>query len=134
LQFLLGLVLGAAGMVVCLYGGVLVREQPDWRTGAVVLALLAITQWISYFVFRRHIALQVLCGTILCIAIAVPLIYSNYSFFWEVRYPDGSSPITWRSDMALLLLTVITQAISSLAFRRIRLGKRGTREATGTRR
>jgi hypothetical protein len=74
--------------------------------------------------------LQILLGLALCIVIAVWLIYSSFSFFWESRYPDGSNPITWRSDMVLLLLLAITQGISFLVFRRIRL--HGRRPLTGT--
>ncbi|MGA2273318.1 MAG: hypothetical protein ABSH00_07180 [Bryobacteraceae bacterium] len=124
-QVLFGLVLGAAGIVVGLYRGLLLNGQPDWRTGAAVLLLMATTQWISFCAFRRHIALQVIFGVILCMATAVSLFRSSHSFFWETRYPDGSNPITSRSDIALLLLIAITQGISFLTFRRIRHSKRG---------
>jgi hypothetical protein len=117
LRVLFGLVLGVAGIVVSLYLGFLVNGQPDWRTDVVVLVLLATTQWVSFLAFRRHIALQVLCGLVLFMAVAGSLIYSSLSFFWETRYPDGSNPITWRSDVVLLLLLAITQGISFVAFR-----------------
>jgi|SRR5208283_329342 len=117
LQVLFGLVLGVTGIVVSLYLGPLVNGQPDWRTGVVVLGLLATTQWISFFAFRHRIALQVLFGSVLGTAIAVWLMYSRLSFFWETSYPDGSNPITWRSDVMFLLLLAVTQAISFFVFR-----------------
>src|SRR5271157_1515504 len=117
LRVLFGFALGVAGIVVSLYLGFLLNGQPDWRTGVVVLLLLATAQGISLLAFRRHIALQVLCGLVLFMAVAVSLIYSSHSFFWETRYPDGSNPITWRSDVVLLLLLAITQGISFLGFR-----------------
>jgi hypothetical protein len=116
LQVLFGLALGVAAIVTFFWLGLLVNGQPDWRTGGVVLLLLAVTQGVSFFVFRRRIALQVLSGLALCTAVAVWLIYSSRSFFWETRYPDGSNPISWRSDLVLLLLLAITQGISFLAF------------------
>jgi hypothetical protein len=122
LQVLFGLVLGVAGIAASLYLGFLVHGQPDWRTGVVVLLLLATTQWVSFFAFRRHIALQVLFGVVLCMATAVGLVYSKLSFSWEVQYADGSSPITWRSDVLLLLLLAATQGISFLVFHRLRPG------------
>jgi hypothetical protein len=120
LQVLFGLALGVAAMVAFFWLGLLVNGQPDWRTGGVVLLLLAATQGVSFFVFRRRIALQVLSGLALCTAVAAWLIYSSRSFFWETRYPDGSNPITWRSDLVLLLLLAITQGISFLVFHQVR--------------
>jgi hypothetical protein len=117
LQVLFGLVLGVTAAVVTLYLGLLINGQPDWRTGAVALLLLATTQGVSFLAFRHRIAVQVLFGSFLCMAIAVWLIYSSRSFFWEAQYPDGSSPITWRSDVVFLLLLVVTQAISFFIFR-----------------
>jgi len=117
LQVLLGLVLGTTAIVVTLYLGLLINGEPDWRTGGVAILLLATAQWVSFFAFRRRIAVQVLFGSFLCMAIAVWLTYSSRSFFWETQYPDGSSPITWRSDVVFLLLMLVTQAISFLVFR-----------------
>jgi hypothetical protein len=121
LQVLFGVALGVAGIVTFFWLGLLVNGQPGWRTGIMAVLLLAATQVVSFFVFRRRIALQVLSGLVLCAGVAAWLIYSSRSFFWETRYPDGSNPITWRSDLVLLLLLAITQGISFLVFHRIRL-------------
>lgn len=120
LTILLGLGLGVAGLVVCLERGLLVHGRPDLRTGVVVLLLIATAQVISFLVFRRHIALPFFFGVALCLAIGVSLYYSRFVFFWETSYPDGSYPITWRSDLVLLLLMSVAQGISFLAVRWIR--------------
>jgi hypothetical protein len=117
LQVLFGLIMGASGVVVSVYLGFLLRGQPDWRTGVGVFVLIAVTQWVAFLAFRHRIALQVLFGLVGCAAVTAGLIYSSQSFFWETRYPDGSSPITWRSDVALLLLLSLTQWVSALMFR-----------------
>jgi hypothetical protein len=117
LQVLFGLIMGTAGVAASVYLGLLLRGQPDWRTGVGVLIFLAVTQWVAFFAFRHRIALQVLFGLVVCAAVTAGLIYSTLSFFWETRYPDGSNPITWRSDVALLLLLSLTQWVSSLVFR-----------------
>jgi hypothetical protein len=129
LQVLFGLIMGAAGVVVSVYLGLLLRGQPGWRTGVGVLVFLAVTQWVAFFAFRHRITLQILFGLV-CAAVTVGLIYSSLPIFWETRYPDGSSPITWRSDVALLLLLSLTQWVSSLAFRWIK--RYGRRPPSGT--
>ncbi len=69
--------------------------------------------------------LQVLVGLALCAAIGYGLAYSSIAFFWE--HEDPLQPyvesITWRSGVALVVLLVITQAISFFIFRRTRLGR-----------
>lgn len=130
LQALFGLVMGTAGIIVSVYLGLLIKGQPDWRTGIGALVLLAATQWVSFYAFRRGIALQVLLGLGVCAIVIAGLLYSPLSFFWEARYPDGSSPITWRSDVAFLLLLSLSQWASSLAFHWIR--RKGQRPPSGT--
>ena len=61
---------------------------------------------------------QVLLGLVLCIVIAVGLMYSRLPFFWEAHYPDGSYPITWRSGLLFLVLLAVTQWIAFLIFRK----------------
>jgi hypothetical protein len=120
LQVLFGLVLGVTSLVVSLYLGLLVNGQPDWRTGLVVLLLLATMQWVSFFAFRHRIALQVLFGAVLCMAIAIWLFCSSLPLFWEHEDPQPHVySITWRSDVMFLLLLAVTQAISFFVFRRI---------------
>ncbi len=131
LQALFGLLLFAVGAGVCLYLGLLVNgPSPGWRTAIVLLLLVAVTQWTSFWAFRHRIALQVLFGLVLCMAIAVWSLYSRLSFFWETSYPDGSNPITWRSDVMFLLLLAITQWITFWVFRRFRRRGSSTTEPT----
>jgi hypothetical protein len=99
-------------------------NPPTWRSGIVVVILIAFGQWISYRTFRRRIALQVALGFVLCSAIAAWLVYSRFSFFWEVPESDGSVSITWRSDVMLFFTLSVAQGISFSVFRLIRLRKR----------
>jgi hypothetical protein len=123
-QVIFGLVLGVAGVIVCVYLGLLLNGPPGWRTGAAVVLLLAVTQWVSFFSFRRRVALQVLFGSVLCMAVAIWLLYSSVPLFWEQEDQPHVYSITWRSDLAFLLLAAITQVVSFLVFRQIRLSSR----------
>ena len=120
LLVLFGLLLGVASVIVCVYLGFLLRGQPDWRTGVMVVLLLAVTQWVSFFSFHRRIALQVLLGSALCMAVAIWLLYSSVPLFWEQEDQPHVYSITWRSDLVFLLLVAITQGISFLACHWIR--------------
>ncbi len=117
LQVLFGLGLGVVGIVASFWLGLLVNGQPNWRTAGLVLLLLVVTQWISFLAFLHHVVPEVLVGVILCGIVASWLVLSSHSFFWEVRYADGSSPITWRSCVMLTTLLAITQGASFLVFR-----------------
>ncbi len=129
LQVLFGVALGVAALMATFYLGLLVNGQPGLRTAIIALLLLGITQWISFVVIRHHVVTEVLVGLALCAGVASGLIFYSHSFFWEARYPDGSSPITWRSDLVLLILLAATQGISFLVFHRIRL--KGPRPPAG---
>jgi hypothetical protein len=120
LQVLFGLVLGVAGIMATFYLGLLVNGQPGLRTAILGLLLLGITQWISLVAFRRHVVAEVLVGVVLCAGVASWLVFFSHSFFWEAHYPDGSSPITWRSDLMLLVLLALTQGVSFVVFQRLR--------------
>jgi len=96
-----------------------------WRSGIVLLLLIGAAQWISVWTFRRRIALRVFLGLALCAAITTCLLYSIYSFSWELQGSDGTFLLTWRTDGVILLLLSITQGLSFLAFRLIRL-RRGS--------
>jgi hypothetical protein len=122
LQVLFGLGLCVVGIVASFWLGLLVNGQPNWRTAGLALLLLAVTQWISFVAFRRHVVLEVLVGIILCVIVASWLVLSTHSFFWEIRYADGSSPITWRSCVMLTTLLAITQGASFLVFSWFKLG------------
>jgi hypothetical protein len=128
-QIAFGLLLGLNGLVVLLYLGFLVRGQPDLWTGAWSVGVLAMTQGIAIFAFRRHIAIQIVFGLGLCAAVVFGLIYSPIAFFWETPNPDGSFSETWRSCLVLLLLLIATQWISSLVFLRT-LANRRRNDAT----
>ena len=118
LKVLLGLVLAAASLVVCLYLGVLVTDRgPDWRTGILVVVVLVTTQLGSFSVFRRRIAPQFFTGCLICAAITLLAFYVNPSLPWEPQYPDGSTPITWRSGLLFLALLTIAQLIVFWVFR-----------------
>jgi hypothetical protein len=74
---------------------------------------------------------QVLFGLALCATIAIWLVYSPLPMFWELEDPQPHVySITWRSGVALILLLAITQGISFLVFRCIRLFSRGRRRVT----
>jgi len=117
-QALFGLAMGLIGVAVSANLGLLLRGQPDWRTGIGVLVLLAVTQWVAFFAFRHRIALQVLLGLAWSAMLASAWLYLGP--FWESSAsPDGNSyTLTWRTDLALLLLVIATQWISVLIFRR----------------
>ena len=120
LQVAFGLLLAVTGLAALAFLGVLIKDRPDWRTGAWLLAILAVGQAVAKLVFRREIALQVLIGLITCVMIATALIYTRLSFFWEPRYPDGSTPITWRSGVMFVILVAISQFASSAIFKGVR--------------
>jgi hypothetical protein len=83
------------------------------------LLLIGMTQWVSFWAYRRRVAFQVFFGLTLCLALAVILTYSRFSFFWEIQYPDKSNPITWRSGLLFLVLLAVTQWLASLIFRKL---------------
>lgn len=123
LQVLFGLLLGSSGVVVCFNLGLVVRGgSPDWQTAMVLLLLVAGTQWVAFFAFRRGIALQVLVGVVLCLVIAYGLVFSTLPMFWEHEEAAqrGVYTITWRSDLMFLLLLAVGQGISFLIFRWMR--------------
>ena len=111
--------------------GLLLNGPPGWGSAVVFLLLIAVTQWVSFWAFRRHIAAQVLLGVMLCITIGYWLISSTIPMFWEHEESAQRDvyPITWRSDVAFLLLLAITQGISFWVFRRFRRAGTSTRES-----
>ena len=92
-----------------------------WRSGIALLLLIAVAEWISFWTFRHNIALKVFVGLALCVVIATLILYSKLSFLWEPKDPEGTFPLTWRSDVVILLLLSATQGLSFLAFRLMRL-------------
>jgi hypothetical protein len=94
------------------------------RSGVALLLLAALTQWISFWAFRRHVALRVFVGLGLCIVTAASLFESSFAFRWEARDADGTFLLTWRSDLVVLGLVLIAQGVSFLFFRLLRRGRR----------
>lgn len=60
---------------------------------------------------------QIALGAALCIAIAVPLIYSSFPLFWEHEDEPHVYSITWRSGVVVWVTVLLTQWISHLIFR-----------------
>lgn len=130
-RVLLGLLLGAAGIAVALYLGLLLNGRPDWRVAVKLIAILAATQWVSFFAARHHIALQVLCGSAVCMGAAVWLLYSPMPLFWEQEDEPHVYSITWRSGVAFVILMAASQGISWLAFRWYRIRGQNRRMSSG---
>jgi len=63
--------------------------------------------------------IQSIIGFAVTAIISVLFLYTRFSFFWEIRYPDGSSPITWRSGLAFLLFLTMGQLAGFFIVRRI---------------
>lgn len=125
LRVLFGLFLGAVSVVVCIYLGLFLNgPSPGWGSAGIFLLLLAVTQWIALLAFRHRIAVPVLCGLVLCMTIAIGLIYSSIPIFWEREIQPYVYSITWRSGVVFLLLLAVTQWISLLVFRRMKPGAR----------
>lgn len=127
LQVLLGLFLCALLADAWLYLGPFWESfNPDgssnitWRTGLAFVLLIAATQWISSYVFRRRVALPVFIGLALYMIFEIPLFHSSISFFWERHFTDGTFTVGWRSDGLFFLLIAATQVISFLTFRWIK--------------
>ena len=71
--------------------------------------------------------LQVLVGLVLCAATGYMLIYySKIPLLWEHEEPldPGVYSLTWRSGVMLVVLLAVTQAVSFMLFRRIRIGRK----------
>lgn len=68
--------------------------------------------------------LQVLLGAVLCVAIALGVVYSPIPLIWEHEDQPLVYSITWRSAIVFLLLVLITQGISYVVFRLIGRNRR----------
>jgi hypothetical protein len=65
-------------------------------------------------------AFQILFGVVMCVAVAVFLIYSSLPMFWERETQPHVYSITWRSGAVFFLLLAFCQWISILVFHRIK--------------
>ena len=101
-----------------------------WRSWVALLLITALTQWTSFWAFRRHIAVQVFVGLGICILAAISLFDSSFAFRWEVHDPDGTYLLTWKSDLVIIVLVSISQGASFLILRLIEVWRRRHPEAT----
>jgi hypothetical protein len=101
-----------------------------WRSGIALLLMTLLTQWISFWSFRRRIALRVFLGLSLSILAAIILFETSFAFCWETHNPDSTFPLTWRSDLIVLALISITQGISFFTLRLLNLSRRTQPKAT----
>ena len=73
--------------------------------------------------------IQIIVGIMVTVVICLLFVYTRLSLFWETRYPDGSSPITWRSGLAFLLFLVVGQLVGFFVARRMgRTGNHDTQD------
>jgi hypothetical protein len=75
-----------------------------WRSAVAALVLFLICQLISLWTFRRRIAPTLFLGMACCILSWFWLSGSKFAFQWEPHHADGTFPLTWRSDLFLLML------------------------------
>jgi len=75
--------------------------------------------------------IQIIVGIMVTVVICLLFLYTRLSLFWETRYPDGSSPITWRSGLAFLLFVVAGQLVGFFVARR--MGGTGNHETQNVR-
>jgi len=118
LQILVGILMWLVSVIVCYYLGLIMNRPgpPNWYTGAAILALFVAAQLFAALVCLRHVTLQVFFGLALSAIFAIAWLYLGP--FWEQLSPDGNSfSITWRSDLAFVLLVAACQWISFWAFR-----------------
>jgi hypothetical protein len=91
-------------------------EQPSWGTGISILVLFIATQLFAAFIYRRHISLQVFSGLALSAFFVIVWLYLG-PFWEELSLDDNSFEITWRTDLAFVVLLAVTQRFSFFAFR-----------------
>jgi len=85
-----------------------------WRSGLVSILLLAACQAISFAAFRRRLAVATLAGLATATLSCYWLSRSGLGFIWEPHDSEGFGPITWRSDLVLLVLVSTFLALSFL--------------------
>jgi hypothetical protein len=95
-----------------------------WRSRIVLLLLAGLTQSLSFWVFRRHLAIKVFVRLALFAAVSIWILNSRFAFRWEPWSPDGTFLLTWRSDVLILLILSLTQGLSFLSIRLISLRRR----------
>lgn len=99
-----------------------------WRSETALICLIAICGWISFWAFRRTVALNIFLGLAACIISAYLLFESKLGFIWEPHQSDGTFPLTWRSDLVIISLLLVTQGASILIVRMVRRYRERIRE------
>jgi len=85
-----------------------------WHSFAAMAVLFILCELISFGVFRLRIALTVLGGLAGSVIIWMWLAQSRFAFAWEHRDALGIGPITWRTDLVLLLLLTLGEGMALL--------------------
>lgn len=85
-----------------------------WRSGVVALLLLVACQAVAFAAFRRQLALTIFAGLTASALSCYWLSGSSLGYTWETHNSDGTFPITWRSDLVLLVLVSTLVALSFL--------------------
>jgi len=83
------------------------------------IGIIGLGQRIIVAKSKMKATIQIIIGFAVTTIISVLFLYARFSFFWEIRYPDGSSPITWRSGLAFLLFLTMGQLAGFFIVRRI---------------
>jgi hypothetical protein len=85
-----------------------------WHSGVVALLLMVSCQAVAFKAFCRRISLTVFAGLSACALGFYWLSGSGFGYTWEAHKSDGTSPLTWRSDLVLLVLVSTSMALSFL--------------------
>jgi hypothetical protein len=85
-----------------------------WRSGVVALLLLVACQAVAFGAFRRQLTLTVFAGLTASALSCYWLSGSSLGYTWETHNSDGTFPVTWRSDLVLLVLVSTLVALSFL--------------------
>lgn len=121
--FIFGTGLAAAVIAICLSIG-LFSEIGAFSGGSLsraglflTLGLFVLGQVAAFISLRYRVALKVFVGVTIW-QLAWWLFYlSPQALFWEPLNTDGSRSVSWRTDVAVLLLLALSLAVSSLAVR-----------------
>jgi hypothetical protein len=114
-----GLVLAGIGLAISLFLGMIqMSPKPGWSAAFAVIVWILAGQWISFTSFRKGVALRVCLGVVLALAVAAGFVFWWGSLPWEPQYPDGSQPITWRSEAVFVALVAVSELCALFFFRK----------------
>ncbi len=83
-----------------------------WHSAVVAILLAGACQLISFWAFRRRVALAILGGVTASALACYWLSDSSLGFSWEPHNPDGTGPLTWRTDLVTVVLISTFLAMS----------------------